>query len=56
MNIKMEEAAKKAEELMTAKYRNDWLIIYSDESGEENKIKPEYLSEYDEYYKTFFFN
>lgn len=51
MNTKMEEAAKKAGELMTVKYGNNWFI-----SEEENEIKPEYRSEYDEYYETFFFN
>lgn len=54
---KIEEAAKKANDVMTHKYGNTWFIVYSDESGEDKiEIKPEYLSEYDEYYETFFFN
>lgn len=55
MNINdMENAAKKAEYMMAAKYGNSWCIIYSDEDGEEQiEIKPEYLSEYDDYYSKF---
>lgn len=55
MNINdIENAAKKAEYMMAAKYGNSWCIIYSDEDGEEQiEIKPEYLSEYDDYYSKF---
>lgn len=55
MNINdIENAAKKAECMMATKYGNSWCIIYSDESGEEQiEIKPEYLSEYDDYYSKF---
>lgn len=55
MNINdIENAAKKAEYMMAAKYGNSWYIIYSDEDGEEQiEIKPEYLSEYDDYYNKF---
>lgn len=55
MNINdIENAAKKAEDVMAAKYGNSWCIIYSDEDGEEQiEIKPEYLSEYDDYYSKF---
>lgn len=52
MNLnKIEEAAKKAEDMMTAKYGNSWYIIYSDE--DQIEIKPEYLNEYDDYYNKF---
>lgn len=55
MNINdIENAAKKAEYMMAAKYGNSWCIIYSDENGEEQiEIKPEYLNEYDDYYSKF---
>lgn len=54
---RVEDAAIKAEEVMTAKYGNTWFIIYSDETGEDKiEIKDEYISEYDEYYEKFFFN
>lgn len=54
---KIEDAARKAEDTMIAKYGNAWFIIYSDESGEDKiKIKDEYVSEYDKYYETFYFN
>lgn len=55
MNINdIENAAKKAEYMMVAKYGNSWCIIYSDENGEEQiEIKPEYLNEYDDYYSKF---
>lgn len=52
MNLnKIEEAAKKAEDMMTAKYGNSWYIIYSDK--DQIEIKPEYISEYDDYYNKF---
>ena len=54
---KIEEAAIKAEELMDSKYGDAWKIINISETGEERiEIKPEYLSEYDDYYDKFFFN
>lgn len=55
MNINsMEEAARKAEDMMVAKYGNSWCIIYSDDDGEEQiEIKPEYVNEYDDYYNKF---
>lgn len=50
----IQEAAKKAEEIMFSKYGNSWVIIYSDEDGEDKlEIKPEYINEYDEYYDKF---
>lgn len=55
MNINdMKEAARKAEDMMAAKYGNSWYIIYSDEDGEDQiEIKPEYVNEYDDYYNKF---
>lgn len=55
MNINdIEEAAKKAEDIMTAKYGNSWCIIYSNEDGEDQiEINPEYVNEYDDYYNKF---
>lgn len=55
MNINdIENAAKKAEYMMAAKYGNSWCIIYSDEDGKEQiEIKSEYLNEYDDYYSKF---
>ena len=55
MNINnIQEAARKAEDMMTAKYGNSWYIIYSDENGEDQiAIKPEYVNEYDDYYNKF---
>lgn len=55
MNINnIEEAARKAEDMMAAKYGNSWCIVYSDENGEEQiEIKPEYVNEYDDYYNKF---
>ena len=55
MNINnMKEAARKAEDMITAKYGNSWCIIYSDEDRKEQiEIKPEYINEYDDYYNKF---
>lgn len=53
----IEEAANKAEDLMTAKYRNSWFNIVKSEDKEDRiEIKPEYVSEYDEYYEKFLWN
>ena len=58
MNINsIEEAAKKAENMMNAKYRKTWLNINTNESGEEiYEIKPEFFDEYDKYYEGFLWN
>lgn len=48
------EAARKAEDMMVAKYGNSWCIIYSDEDGDEQiEIRPEYVDEYDNYFNKF---
>lgn len=58
MNINsIEEAAKKAENMMNAKYGKTWLNVNTNESGEEvYEIKPEYFDEYDKYYESFLWN
>lgn len=58
MNINnIEEAAKKAEDMMNAKYGKTWLFVNTNESGEEvYEIKPEFFDEYDEYYEKFLWN
>lgn len=54
---KIENAAIKAEDIMNAKYGNDWKITTVSENGEEKiEVKDEYMSEYDDYYEKFFFN
>lgn len=54
---KIENAAIKAEDIMNAKYGNDWKITTVSENGEEKiEVKDEYMSEYDNYYEKFFFN
>ena len=58
MNINnIEEAAKKTENIMNAKYGKTWLNINTNESGEETyEIKPEFFDEYDKYYEGFLWN
>lgn len=54
MTNNFEEAALKAEELMDSKHGDAWKIISKSENGEERvEIKPEYLSEFDDYYEKF---
>ena len=54
---KIKDAALKAEKLMDSKYGCAWKIINISETGEEKiEIKPEYFSEYDNYYEKFFFS
>lgn len=53
----IEEAAKKAEDMMNAKYGKTWLFVNINESGEEvYEIKPEFFDEYDKYYESFLWN
>lgn len=53
----IQEAADKVEDLMTAKYGNSWFNIVKSEDEEDIiEIKPEYVSEYDEYYEKFLWN
>ena len=58
MNINnMKETARKAEDIMNAKYGRTWLFVNINESGEETyEIKPEYFDEYDNYYEKFLWN
>ena len=53
----IQEAADKVGDLMTAKYGNSWFNIVKSEDEEDRiEIKPEYVSEYDEYYDKFLWN
>lgn len=53
----IQKAADKVEDLMTTKYGNSWFNIVKSEDEEDRiEIKPEYVSEYDEYYEKFLWN